>query len=387
MPAGDKYTINILRHVQNGYTISHLPDGKPVFVQGALPDETVECIILKENNKHAFALTTEVLNSSPRRIESDCSVFPACGGCAYRHISYTDEIQLKRDLLSEMNQLAEILERLNPAIEIASPDHSRNHIQLQFDGESRGFFQIHSNRVIPLPPSGCRQVNDTLNESMKSYPLKKRGKYPFRLNNEKVITPDDIGKGVILKEYISDTANTFWSFPSDGFFQTNRFLIHPWLSFISEQTRRINGGKTDRKALELFCGSGIIGGSIAPLFSEYTGMESDSRSLKLARINFKEHNVSGKFSRMDLYNKVPDMSGVGTVIVDPPRAGLNRPVQTSLARNESVKNIIYSSCNPHTLNRDIKALSDQGSFQATSAKIFDFFPRTAHLEMVVVLER
>lgn len=370
------------RHVQNGYTLAHLPDGHPVFIHGGLPDEKIRCRIIRSNKHHSFALAEEIIEKSSLRTDSDCPIFPLCGGCSYRHISYKDELNIKRKLLKDLPEIGSLIDEKTLMISDA-PNESRNHIQIQHNGKEFGFFRIYSNEVIPLPKSGCRQVNADLNKAVMFYRYSGAGKYRFRYVNGEILSPEIIEQDGIVSENIMLKDEKFsWEFPAGSFFQSNRFLIGPWLDTIRSFI------PPERQAtIELFSGSGIIGGAIRHLVGDYCGYESDKKSIIQARSTFKKKNLSGEFFVRDLYVRPLTIEEkFRTAIIDPPRAGLNKSLQRSLA-GSGIKRIIYSSCNPVTLDRDVKALRQQGNFTVTNTVIFDFFPRTRHMEMVLVLDR
>lgn len=365
--------------VQNGYTLAHTD--LPLFVHGGLPGESVSVEIVKKTADHSFGIVTEVMSPGDDRIEADCQAFPDCGGCSFRHISYDLELSLKRTLLKELKYLEICLDQSPAVIIHAERNGYRNHIQIHFDRNAAGFFRLHSNTIIPIPRSGCRNLSDKMNQAIREFLPQGGGTYRFREIAGKIYSPDELSRIKSIGENIQHDSHGdfFWEFPPDGFFQQNRFLLKQWLNVLS-------GFITDEKphTVELFAGSGLVGGYAREKLGNYAGYEYDEHTVSFARKNFRRMNLQGNFESMDLYRSVPDLSKAGLIIANPPRAGLKSKIVDSLETWKG--NLIYSSCNPHTMNRDIKHLLDLG-FSCKQSAIFDFFPGTPHLEVAMSFVR
>ncbi len=372
--------------VQNGYTLSHTPSGLPVFLHGVLPGEKADVRFTKVTQSHAFARAANIVSPAPGRGENDCSAFPECGGCSFRHISYQEEVELKLKLLRDMKHIASCLDENKVEVFRADADHSRNHAQLQAGRSGLGFFALHTNDVVPLPKEGCRQLSPALNKAIAEYPAGGRGRLIFRDTSDGVFGPEDMEKNILLGAELGDRPSakgvreaSTWRFPSTGFFQVNRFLLIPWLERIRTW---VPAGRPE--TAELFCGSGVIGGYCRSVLGRYTGFENAGASVDAAEYNFRGHEMNGKFERVDLYRVQPRLENASLVIVNPPRSGMKERLAESLVRGR-VDTIVYSSCSPQTLNRDLGILLR--GFRCSGIALFDFFPRTPHVEVVVRLER
>lgn len=364
-------SIRAEKWVQNGYALGHDPEGEPIFIHGALPNEAVDLQRVARRETHSFGIA---LTGSAWSGYSECPAFPLCGGCSFRHLPYEEEREIKLRLLRELKPIDQLL---NGEVRYhGSPrDGYRNHIRIQSQEGRSGFYKILSHEVIPF--NGCRNLSPALNEAVLNYPgYPESGESRFRETAERIYNPVDLARYPCIAEIV---AGRRWLFPSGGFFQSNRFLIEPWLNELASMIE--NEGSS---AVELFCGSGLIGGAVRSRVGNYTGIESDRNAIEAARRNFSDHGFEGRFICADLYREPPDLQGAETVIVNPPRSGLNRPLMERIA--ESAREIIYSSCNPHTLNRDLAHLMKRG-YHPDRCAIFDFFPATPHLEMAVRLRR
>lgn len=352
--------------MHNGYTIAE--GEKPVFVHGALPGETIEARILKQTTGHSFALAERILKPSELRLASDCPVFPECGGCSFRHMSYEEELKTKNALLSSMGFSIE-------RIVAADPQRYRTHVRVHGSGGRFGFYGLFSNKIVPMPEGGCANLTIEMNRAVAAHFRRKSGRgnprdgAVFRLNHDGSLA----GESMTVR--LPD--GKMWELPAGAFVQANRFLLDPWMRAIAERT-------TGRQLLELYCGSGLLGGFLAGRFAGYVGADVSGRAIEAGRANFKRFGLSGVFHCMDLEKECPEVQAE-TVLVNPARAGLSKLVRQKLAESAAGR-IVYSSCNASTLRRDLNELLKAG-FRESPALVFDFFPRTPHTELVVWLER
>jgi len=376
------HTYLVEKWVQNGLTIGRRKEDQgTTFIHGALPGETVVARIVKSRSTHDFAIVESILEASPERIASDCPSFPLCGGCSFRHIGYEEERKIKFELLNDLKNISPLVHAKGKTIPFYfdEPLAYRNHTQIQIKGGTPGFFALHTNDIIPLPENGCLNLSPELNSEILEWKNLPEGRFSLRAGSEGIVYPDDPRTAV--EEKISTPEGSFeWSLPPRGFFQNNRYLLGTWLSILNSW---IPAGNPD--TMELFSGSGIIGGYSRKKLGKYIGLDFDNNLLRTARNSFDNRGLQGKFARQDLYKKeLPDFKG-GLIIMNPPRAGLNDKLIHRLIKF-SPATLIYSSCNPHTMNRDLGPLLQAG-YEVGDAAIFDFFPRTPHLEMAMVLTR
>lgn len=376
--------------VQNGYTLAH-HEGRAVFVHGALPGEEVRAEVVQSNARLLFARALEILSPAPERIANDCAVFPQCGGCSFRHLGYEAELQLKLDLLNEHKHLRAVREELREngiteRVHASPPDgyraRTRLHVRRDGDGVSLGFYAPSSHDIIDLPEDGCKQLDPEINavliedrqkfrDDPGSVPPARAGKRGARRDPSMIIDAlDDL-----------EIAGLDWQRPDGAFSQTNRHLVRPWLDALRSL---VPAGQPN--TIELFCGHGLIGGFVRDLLGErYDGYDNHAASLKFARRNFQTRAFAGNFHSLDLYNNAvaPDRE-TGLALVNPPRAGLAREQIDAFAG--TVPAVLYSSCNAATLDRDLGALLTHG-YAPKALHVFDFFPRTPHVELVILVER
>ncbi|MCB1138576.1 MAG: class I SAM-dependent RNA methyltransferase [Leptospiraceae bacterium] len=414
--AGTECELVCEKWVQNGLCLAHV-EGSPVFVHGALPGERVRARIVKSRSQHSFAIVTEVLESAPERVDSDCPVFPACGGCSFRHIDYEGEVSLKVSLLEEHKYIAP---HLRSAKLYPSPrNHYRNQVRLHGDENSRGFYALHTNEVVPFPSTGCRNLATELNQkiSEESGLLFRTHRLSFSDQGENSSIQEakesegsgesgesgrtsksrqgkDESASRPALEFSASASRYSWRFPQDGFSQANGFLIEPWLKALGELASHCDVSSV----YEIFCGAGLIGGYLKLANgwkdSPYFGAELGKSSIHEAKQNFHSTGMKGSFLVADLYRgnvktflserwkKPPKRS---MLVANPPRAGLKEKLCQWIDA-AGFDHVLYSSCNPQTLNRDLGML-ERGGFRVTAMHWFDFFPGTPHCEIVMLLKR
>ncbi|WP_411824259.1 class I SAM-dependent RNA methyltransferase [Leptospira sp. 'Mane'] len=372
-----KIRLKLEKWAHGGYTLSH-HEGHPVFVSGGIPGEEVELGIEKDGKKEWFARVLDVYEFSPHRIKIDCDAFGECGGCSYRHISYTKELELKRSLLKELfpNFKKEI------GVISGSSSHYRNNVQWQIENNKPGFYARFSHDIVESSANECLNLdsklqwknlpNDIKKLKPNSNPKSTSNSIQARISLEKVVPYDKENTLFLIK------GKTIYA-PPNGFFQINQFLIEPWLD-------RIGSWLSDKeKVLELFCGSGSIGICLNEKIESLLGYESHSKSIQFAKKNASKNGIDHyQYEVKDLYTQKldPQPKGYSTWIINPPRAGLNPLLLEQIGKNKP-KKLIYSSCNASTLRRDAMELEKSG-YEIKEMVLVDFFPRTSHYEVLIL---
>ncbi|MCX7997712.1 MAG: methyltransferase [Leptospiraceae bacterium] len=355
--------------VHGGYTIAHA-NGKTYFIKGAIPNEEVECEILKENSKVTHVRVTKVLKESQERVPSDCKVFPICGGCSFRHISYEKELELKKSLLLEEFNRKNIFFAKDVLVIHSKPTEYRNNFQIKFADHKYGFFQDFSNDIVELPLDGCKNLTPSLNQIINSENLK----YSRKWRELSKVYPYDKEEG----EYHFENIRLI--VPQNGFFQVNSHLIPKWLRKIQSLTAK------KKRILELFSGCGLISLAISENCESLLGLELDRNSVRYAKKNaISNKKTNLKFEQFDLYKKEISYSNFEVLLCNPPRAGLGKKVLNWISQNLPAE-ILYSSCNYLTLSFDLQKILEL-NYKLETAEIFDFFPRTPYFETLILLKR
>lgn len=372
----NRITLRAEKWVNNGYCLAHY-EGETYFISGAIPGELVECQPVSITKKFKQVKVTRVLEDSVERISSDCDIFLLCGGCSFRHISYTIELELKRNLfISEYNHKFPELAISTDFIKMlfAKETEYRNNVQFKIQNGEKGFFQVGSNDLVSFPKEGCKNLPNELNDFISKYKpgLEKESK--LRLTETVV----DYSK--------NDSEFTFGikkiKVPQNGFFQINRFLIEGWLKEIIQFLPADN-----HDLLELFSGSGLISLFLSPHSKSLIGYELENKAVVYSKENAKANQISNvEFYTRNLYQERISVKHLlrPIWIMNPPRNGLGNLIIEQI-QNHKPKYILYSSCNYITLIQDLKKILPD--YKLVKATIADFFPRTPYFETLILLER
>ncbi|TGL61014.1 class I SAM-dependent RNA methyltransferase [Leptospira sarikeiensis] len=373
-----------------GTSISHA-ENKTVFVKGGIPGEKVRIRIDKENSKLIWGTVVSEEVSSSLRIVSDCSAFPECGGCSYRHIPYEEELKIKKSLLAEaILHVSKFPSSEIPKISTlaSSPDAYRNTAQIKIGFEKgktkAGFYRENSNSLVSFPKEGCKhlplEMNEYIRENLeKRTSFSKKGDWRLRFSSGEILEYDK--QEMKLGPYLSEKIE--WSIPAEGFTQVNRFLLEDWMIQIRSWIPKDIGS-----VLEFYSGAGLISLSVASLVKRLSGYELSKSSVLAAGKNAKKAGYSHlEFHSLDLNSALPKdlhSSSAKLCILNPPRAGASSSLLNFFERSKPAR-IIYSSCNHSTLARDLGVLRDVG-YRLKEIVLTDFFPRTQHFEVLVLLD-
>jgi 23S rRNA (uracil1939-C5)-methyltransferase len=324
--------------------------GKIVFVPLTIDGEEVEVQIVEQKRKFDRAELRRVLRSSAERVEPSCPYFGRCGGCDYQHISYKHQLELKRrqvsELLKRVGHLSDV--SVSPAIPCRNPYAFRNRITVHAEHGHIGFFAKNSRSVVDV--ERCAIAVPEVNEKLKQ--LRKKG---LRDGSHRTLR----GKGVPLT-----------------FTQTNSCVASEMLEYISA---RLEG----EVLLDAYCGSGFFAHALAGRFQKIIGLDWDEHAICQAK---SLAGSSELYICADVADAIAGILGEHkpeAVLLDPPAAGIEKPVAEALAANKPAR-LIYVSCNPATLARDLSRLCE--CLEVKSVQPFDMFPQTAEIETVVVMD-
>lgn len=446
----DIIRLRITSMTAQGSGVGKTEDGVVVFVPMSAIGDDLEVRILKTKKTYAYGKIETIVSPSENRIEVDCPVFRKCGGCVYRHISYEAELEIKysrvRDALERIGGFENL--KINPVAGNDRVDRYRNKAQLPArnseNGVELGFFANHSHRIIPLDdcmlqPELFNRVNATVKRFMDETAQSaydegsKRGKLRHTyiryaeqtgelmvclvvngngLKQEDllvktlreeipelktvVINSNREDTNVILGSrnrtaygsgYITDVlrGKRFKLSPM-SFYQVNRNQAEK-LYEIAENYANLTGNET---LLDLYCGTGTIGLSMAEKCKSLVGVEIIADAVRDAEENAKANGITNaRFICGDAAYAAEELRKEGTkpdvVIIDPPRKGCDAELIGTIVKM-APKRAVYVSCDPETLARDLKLFSEKG-YEVREATPVDMFSRTAHVETVALLIR
>lgn len=388
--ARETLEVTIERIVPGGYGLAH-SDGLTLFVSLVAPGDRAIVRVDKKKGAVAFASIVELLKPSPlRRVIPRCKYFGRCGGCDFQHLDYTAQLEAKREIILDcLRRIA----RVEPPKEIqifSSPSewNYRGRAQWRYAvaSDALGYFERGSHKVCDVVecPILTPQMQDTLTELRKK---KQAGDLMIGVEEFQAIAGDE---GVSLTpepeagptRIVSRTINGFhYNFSAEGFFQINQDLLPALIDYSIDDAKGAS-------ALDLYCGVGLFTLPLSKRFKQITGVESSPDAVSFARLNASQANLANaafKCARVGQWLKenLEEIGKVDFVLLDPPRAGAEEEAIESLLRLLPEK-IVYVSCDPATLARDLRMLQS-GGYSLERIAAFDLFPQTHHVETVVHL--
>ena len=441
---GSVYTAVIDGYSSEGLGIARV-NGAVVFVPHAVRGEEIDLRITKVMKTSCAGEIVKIHDPSPERMEPECPYAGKCGGCAYRHLTYPEELWAKRqrvqDALTRIGGLELTVEEILGA---KNPEHYRNKSQYPVGADgSIGFFQARTHKVVPIrrcliQTEAADRTAQAVGEWMRRYKIsaydETTGKGLVRhvcvrvnrkgeslccvvVNGNKVPREPELAAyvtaavphtvGVLLnsntrrgnvvlgdkyrtlfgRNYLMDTlCGLEFKLSMPSFYQVNRdqaeVLYGKALEFAG-----LTGNET---VLDLYCGIGTITLCLAKAAKRVIGAEIVPPAIRDAKENaLRNHIENAEFFCGDAADIAAKLESDGlrpdVVTVDPPRKGLAPEVIASVAAMGPEK-VVYVSCDPATLGRDVKIFREFG-YEAKRAAAVDMFPGTAHVETVVLLSK
>jgi len=417
--------IECLRLITDGSGIGY-QNGIATFVPGLLPGETGEIKVYEAKKKWQRAHLQKVTKRSLQRLDPPCSVFEQCGGCQLQHTTYEETLFWKQQWVADaLMRIGKIKVEVKPTIGMPDPWRYRNKARLHREPTGKlGYYKEKSKELIHFPD--CLLLSERMNrwirltEEFLTDGFSEIHTLTFRENTKgegllllegpptKLLSADDNPE--FFEALFKEGLRSVWGTDSEGslvlvwgeevFTQTIgdlTFEVSP-LSFLqvnSHQTdvlyahvfegAALTGGET---VWDLYSGIGTLALALATKAKKVTGIEENPYAVEDAIQNAVNNNAVGHVeflkgkveSRMMKIEEQPDV-----VVLDPPRAGLHPEVIQRLLEMKPQR-IIYVSCDPGTLARDLAALT-QGEYGIVSVQPVDMFPWTQHVETVVLIEQ
>ncbi len=406
----DVYEVDLTTLVYGGDAMGRLPDGRAVFVPFALPGEKVRLHLIEQKRGFAKAELLEVIEPSPKRILPRCLHFGICGGCDYQQLSYEDQLQAKTDILRD--QLERIAKIENPPIQpmvgSPSPWYYRNTIQFHLTPDGKlGYYEADIPRVFAIHECHLPEaaINDTWPRlEVEPVPGLERvelradasGEVMMVLESSTPETPEfevDLplsavhlspegpvvmaGDDHIVQEVLGRPF--YVSAPS--FFQVNTPMAEAMVQHLLENLDL----SPEMALMDLYSGVGLFSAFLAPKVGRLVAVEVSPYAVQDFATNLQE------FDNVEIYegpaeDVLPALDAKpDIVVVDPPRAGLERAALDALVKM-APETLAYISCDQATLARDAKRLIQAG-YRLEKITPFDLFPQTYHIESISFFKR
>lgn len=363
-----------------------------VFVPYTLDNEKVKIKIVSISKRFAVGKVIEFITKSDKRCEVKCSCYNECGGCNFLHINFDDEKNIK------INYINKLFNTNINSVLTNNEYNYRNKATFHIKNNKIGYYSEKTNDIVEL--NNCLLLDNRINDIynyLKEHDLNTISEVIIRVTTkdimiifkgEKYDINDLINHFNITSIYLNDKLiygesyiieeidNIKYSIYPDSFFQVNKDNM----KIMYDKAREYAG--YGNNLLDLYCGTGTIGIYLKDNFKHIDGIEINKDSIKNANINKKLNDISNiDFVCGDA--SISKNNNYDVIIVDPPRSGLSKKVIDFLDKSNA-KRIVYISCNPKTLKRDIDLLNN---YKMVKLEIINMFNKTKHIESIMVLER
>ncbi len=343
-----------------------------VFVPFVAVGEEVEVEVHTVKARFARASLRQVIRASPDRLTPRCQYYGDCGGCQYQHLAYPEQLRIKH------KQIADLFQRVGgfakaevcPVRPCPQPYGYRNRIMIrsQWDKFKQGLnigFIRHDNRLV-VDIDHCEIAEPELSR---------------QIGQVRANPPAKGGLKVVLRQMPEG-----WDVPRDSFFQNNFHLLPELVQVV--RSRFVES--RNRFLLDAYCGVGFFALELADLTERFVGIEVDQMAIRAARHNAAtRQRANGEFRDGRVEELLPELlgeypAGETTLLMDPPRTGC-LPALLARLREVRPRQILYISCHPATLARDLNVLCRDAVYELVQVAPLDMFPQTQHVECVADL--
>ncbi len=444
----DRTTVYIEDLTHDGNGVAKI-NGYPLFIQGALPGETMEVHVVKTLKNYGFAKIIDITEKSPDRVDAPCEYFAQCGGCQLQHLSYEGQLKWKQNMVANvMKRLGKIDAPVLPVKGMDEPWHYRNKSQIPFGlGEAgqtvAGFYKMKSHAIVnmercliqtgeadvmmadfkeKLTTLGIRPYDEQSNRGMLRHVVVRKGratgevmivlvtksrKFPQaeaaiemlrelvpnvtsiiqNINGEK--TNVIFGNETITlwgKDTIEDTiGNVRFEISARSFYQVNPLQTE----VLYKQALDYAQLTGNERVIDAYCGIGSISLFLAQQAGHVMGVEIVPQAIEDAKRNAELNGFTNTYFEAGPAEEViprwyKEGKEADVLVVDPPRKGCDEALLQTIIEQKP-KRVVYVSCNPATLARDLRILED-GGYKTQEIQPVDMFPHTTHCEAVAWLE-
>ena len=446
-------TLQVERLSSDGSGVAHSPEGETVFIPGAAPGDEARVRIVKDCKRYAFGILDEVLTPSPDRIPVDCAVAGPCGGCSLRHLDYAAELRAKQENVADaFARIGGLDIPVLPIVGSPEIDRYRNKVQFPVGTDKAGrpcigFYAGRTHRIVPCPDcrlqpgvlneigntlcaffaeKGIHPYNEETGKGLVRHIFLRRGAHSGQImvclvcTRAKIPSVDELctrlkeafpdivtillnvnakNTNVILgsethtlygQGYIEDTlCGVPVQLGPLSFYQVNTLAAEQLYGIAAEYAQLT----PDDLLLDLYCGMGTIGLSMADHCRELVGVEIVPEAIESAKANAARMGAAvsakSRFFCADAGQAAAQLAADGlhpdVVMLDPPRKGCDEATLSAVVRM-APRRVVYVSCNPATAARDAAWL-EQNGYHAEKVQPVDLFPRTKHVETVCLLSK
>lgn len=393
--------VEIVKFDNKGRGIGYI-NNKIIFIPKSIPGDIVDVEIVMEKKNYCEGRIIDIVNPSKFRLKPNCPYFNVCGGCDLMHISLSEALEYKLTKVNDILKQNKIDIKVLDIIK-SEPYNYRDKVRFKVVNKKIGYYKCDTHELVEI--DYCHISKDAINNIINDLYLLEiqNGEIIIRTNyNDEillnVITENEIKNinklvekhkivGVIKNDeciygenYFIDKINDYlFKVSYNSFFQVNPYICSKLFNLIEENT------KTSTNVLDLYCGVGTLSIVASKNANKVVGVEIVENAIIDANLNKKINNKSNlEFICADTKQVLNEITHeYDTLILDPPRSGVVNSVIEKINKILP-KTIIYVSCDPNTLARDLKLL--ESTYEIKSIQLLDMFPQTEHVETFVVLK-
>lgn len=361
-------TVEIAKVISNGCGLGW-GDGKTFFVPFTIPGEIVEITNSVKEKGHFKATGFELITASKHRRKPLCEHYTVCGGCSFQHISYPEQMNLKKEIFLELLKQNGMELDIEPALYSAGETNLRTRAKVFVDGGAPSFRSYRSNDLVKFKE--CPVLNREFVKNIFDDAKKRRGdvQYEFSKFSKDLMPPKESVRKIVNGKEIKILRNSFFQSSEEG-----AGILCSLLENEINESRPQTG-------YDLFCGSGLFSVFMNSAGVKTTGMEIVPQSCRSYEENMGN---TAQIERVDAY-KIRKLERKDVVVADPPRDGLGVELVDIIAESK-VKTVVYISCEPSKFARDMKRFIEKG-YKLKKIFIVDLFPSTHHFEVFSVFKR
>ena len=377
-------TVRVESLVFGGAGLAHGPDGRVVFVAFAAPGELVEAQVEREYPDYIQAVTARVIEPSPDRVEPPCALFGECGGCQLQHMSYPAQLAAKeavvREQLRRIGKLDDSIVR--PIVGAAQPWGYRNHLRFSTGKKYGDVGYIGRKGYGLLKVESCPIADPWVSELLPKLQGHGAGLHQIQVRHSaetgtSLINPAIPGLSFETgqKAYIEELAGRRFDVSASAFFQVNHAQAEQMVRLVGEALP-----ERGELLIDGFAGVGTFAVIFAERFTRVLAIEESNSAAKDSERNLAQApNVEMLVGKVE--DVLPELDvRPDAIVLDPPRPGCAPPVMRAILEFQP-STVVYVSCNPATLARDLRILVN-GGYQLDWVTPLDMFPQTGHIECV-----
>jgi len=366
------------------------PDGKPVYVTYGIPGERVRARVYRYGRLYTGAELVEVLRPSPHRVEPPCPLFGTCNGCQLQHVAPAEQLRIKRDMvIGELGRSGGFVDPpVAPVIGMEEPWHYRNHARFTVRRGRLGFVRRHRKQFFEV--ARCMLMEPRINDLLARLQgrLSETTQCNIRVgagDDDVVLQPKlehvEIASGqAALREHMGGHS---FRVSAAAFFQVNRAQAERMAELVCEEV-----GSGDKVVVDAYAGVGTFAVLLARHAARVVAIEESGPAVRDAKVNIEGlTNIELRLGKTEVV--LAEMADTGAcvdaVVLDPPRSGCHAAALAAVLRL-APRTVVYVSCDPASLARDLRVLVD-GGYTLARVQPLDMFPQTVHVECIATLVR